>query len=57
VGVALLAALAERLRAIDVDRLEVGLPASSFEALADTEAFYRRNGFQSLGPRMRRVLG
>jgi GNAT superfamily N-acetyltransferase len=37
-------------------RLEVGLPRESFERIGATEAFYRRNGFEHLGPRMRRKL-
>ncbi len=37
-------------------RLEVGLPRESFAAIARTEAFYGANGFERLGPRMRRVL-
>jgi ribosomal protein S18 acetylase RimI-like enzyme len=37
-------------------RIEVGLPRESFAAIAATEGFYRRNGFEHLGPRMRRKL-
>jgi GNAT superfamily N-acetyltransferase len=37
-------------------RLEVGLPRESFERIGATEAFYRANGFEHLGPRMRRKL-
>lgn len=37
-------------------RLEVGLPRESFVQIAATEAFYRANGFEHLGPRMRRKL-
>lgn len=37
-------------------RLEVGLPRESFERIAATEAFYRANGFEHLGPRMRKRL-
>ncbi len=36
-----------------IARVEVGLPQESFAGLAATAAFYRRNGFASLGPRMR----
>lgn len=43
-------------RALGVARLEVGLPQEGFERLAATEAFYRNNGFEPLGPRMRRLL-
>ena len=39
-----------------VGRLEVGLPRESFAAIAPTEAFYLANGFEHLGPRMRRLL-
>jgi GNAT superfamily N-acetyltransferase len=38
-------------------RVEVGLPRDDFPNLRATEAFYLANGFVSLGPRMRRVLG
>ena len=54
-GGALLAALAERAHALGVTRIEVGLPKESFPGLPATEAFYRANGFEALGPRMRRV--
>ncbi len=37
-------------------RVEVGLPKETFGGIAATEAFYRAAGFESLGPRMRRVL-
>jgi para-aminobenzoate synthetase len=37
-------------------RIEVGLPREDFERIAATEAFYRANGFEHLGPRMRRKL-
>jgi GNAT superfamily N-acetyltransferase len=37
-------------------RVEVGLPRESFERIGATEAFYRANGFEHLGPRMRRKL-
>jgi len=39
-----------------VARIEVGLPRESFDAIRATEAFYLGNGFEHLGPRMRRVL-
>jgi GNAT superfamily N-acetyltransferase len=38
-----------------VGRIEVGLPRESFAAIEATESFYRRNGFEHLGPRMRRL--
>jgi para-aminobenzoate synthetase len=37
-------------------RIEVGLPREDFARIAATEAFYRANGFEHLGPRMRRKL-
>jgi GNAT superfamily N-acetyltransferase len=37
-------------------RIEVGLPRESFERIGATEAFYRANGFEHLGPRWRRKL-
>ncbi len=37
-------------------RAEVGLPRESFQNIAATEAFYLRNGFSPLGPRMRRIF-
>ena len=39
-----------------VRRLEVGLPKESFAAIRATESFYLDNGFEHLGPRMRRLL-
>jgi len=39
-----------------IARLEVGLPSEDFAQLAATERFYLANGFQPLGPRMRRLL-
>jgi GNAT superfamily N-acetyltransferase len=55
-GAALVEAAAEWARARGISRLEVGLPGEDFAAIAATEAFYRRNGFEPLGPRMRRSL-
>ncbi len=49
---ALVALAAERR----VARLEVGLPKEGFAQLEATERFYRANGFEHLGPRMRRLL-
>jgi ribosomal protein S18 acetylase RimI-like enzyme len=37
-------------------RIEVGLPREDFERIDATTAFYRANGFEHLGPRMRRKL-
>ena len=39
-----------------VARIEVGLPRESFDAIRATEAFYLGNGFEQLGPRMRRLI-
>lgn len=57
VGSSLLDELAELCRVEGVVRIEVGLPRESFAAIGATEAFYRVNGFEHLGPRMRRLLG
>ncbi len=56
VGAALVEGLAELCREQGVARIEVGLPRESFAAIAATEAFYAGNGFEHLGPRMRRLL-
>ena len=56
VGAELVEAIASQARARGVSRLEVGLPRETFAAIASTESFYRRNGFEPLGPRMRRLL-
>jgi len=56
VGAELVEAIASQARAREVSRLEVGLPRETFAAIASTESFYRRNGFEHLGPRMRRLL-
>lgn len=56
VGAELVEAVASQARARGVGRLEVGLPRETFAAIASTESFYRRNGFEHLGPRMRRLL-
>jgi GNAT superfamily N-acetyltransferase len=54
------AALVDELVALcgkqGVARIEVGLPRESFDAIRATEAFYLNNGFEQLGPRMRRRL-
>jgi para-aminobenzoate synthetase len=54
------AALVNELTALcgkqGVERIEVGLPRESFDAIRATEAFYANNGFEHLGPRMRRLL-
>jgi GNAT superfamily N-acetyltransferase len=46
-------AIAKELR---IARVEVGLPSDGFAGLSATEAFYRGNGFELLGARMRRTL-
>jgi GNAT superfamily N-acetyltransferase len=56
VGAALLEALAAAASAEGVGRVEVGLPRESFAALRATERFYLANGFERLGPRMRKSL-
>jgi branched-chain amino acid aminotransferase len=56
IGAALVDELADLCRAEGVARIEVGLPRESFDAIGATEAFYQRNGFEHLGPRMRRLL-
>ncbi|HEV2790627.1 MAG TPA: GNAT family N-acetyltransferase [Solirubrobacterales bacterium] len=57
VGAELVEAIASQARSRGVSRLEVGLPRETFAAIASTESFYGRNGFEHLGPRMRRLLG
>jgi GNAT superfamily N-acetyltransferase len=56
VGAALVEALAVAAAAEGAGRVEVGLPRESFPALRATERFYLANGFERLGPRMRRSL-
>ena|SRR6478672_2775785 len=56
VGAALVDELADLCRGEGVARIEVGLPRESFDAIRATEAFYADNGFEQLGPRMRRLL-
>jgi branched-chain amino acid aminotransferase len=56
IGAELVAALAALARERGVGRIEVGLPRESFAAIAATTAFYSRNGFEPLGPRMRLLL-
>jgi len=56
IGAALVEALAAAAAAEGVARVEVGLPRESFGALRATERFYLANGFERLGPRMRRSL-
>ena len=56
IGAALVEAVAAAAREQGMARIEVGLPRETFAAFAATEAFYSGNGFQPLGPRMRRLL-
>jgi GNAT superfamily N-acetyltransferase len=56
IGADLVAALSDLADGRQITRVEVGLPQASFAGLDATEAFYRRNGFTPLGPRMRRLL-
>jgi GNAT superfamily N-acetyltransferase len=56
IGRRLLEAYAELARVQGAQRLEVGLPRETFARIEATEAFYRANGFEHLGPRMRRKL-
>ena len=55
-GAALVDELADVCRGEGVARIEVGLPRETFAAIRATEAFYAGNGFEHLGPRMRRLL-
>jgi GNAT superfamily N-acetyltransferase len=56
VGAGLVDELAALCLAQGVARIEVGLPRESFDSIRATEAFYVGNGFEHLGPRMRRLL-
>jgi GNAT superfamily N-acetyltransferase len=56
VGHELVEAYCEVARRQGAKRIEVGLPREDFERIEATEAFYRANGFEHLGPRMRRKL-
>jgi GNAT superfamily N-acetyltransferase len=56
VGAALVEALAAAAADEGAGRVEVGLPRESFAALRATERFYLANGFERLGPRMRRAV-
>jgi para-aminobenzoate synthetase len=56
IGHDLVEAYAQLARGQGAQRLEVGLPRESFPRIGATEAFYRTNGFEHLGPRMRRKL-
>jgi branched-chain amino acid aminotransferase len=56
VGHELVEAYCELARREGAKRIEVGLPREDFERIDATTAFYRANGFEHLGPRMRRKL-
>jgi branched-chain amino acid aminotransferase len=56
VGHDLVEAFCEVARGEGAKRIEVGLPREDFERIGATTAFYRANGFEHLGPRMRRRL-
>jgi GNAT superfamily N-acetyltransferase len=56
IGADLIEALCAEARKQGVTRIEVGLPRETFAAIGATEGFYLRNSFESLGPRMRRLL-
>jgi GNAT superfamily N-acetyltransferase len=56
IGAGLVEALATAAAAEGAGRVEVGLPRESFAALPATERFYLANGFERLGPRMRRAV-
>lgn len=56
IGRDLIEAFCDLARREGAKRLEVGLPRESFAQIGATEAFYRANGFEHLGPRMRRKL-
>jgi GNAT superfamily N-acetyltransferase len=56
IGCDLIEAFCDLARREGAKRLEVGLPRESFARIGATEAFYRANGFEHLGPRMRRKL-
>jgi GNAT superfamily N-acetyltransferase len=56
IGHELVEAYAALARERGAQRLEVGLPREDFARIEATEAFYRANGFEHLGPRMRKKL-
>lgn len=56
VGRELVEAFCALAREEGAKRIEVGLPREDFERIDATTAFYRANGFEHLGPRMRRKL-
>lgn len=56
VGKELLQGLEELARQSGISRIEVGLPSERFARLQETEAFYRANGFEEIGLRMKLLL-
>jgi branched-chain amino acid aminotransferase len=56
IGKDLLARLVELARESGISRIEVGLPGERFARLEATEAFYRANGFEGIGLRMKLLL-
>jgi ribosomal protein S18 acetylase RimI-like enzyme len=56
VGHELVEAFCALARERGAKRIEVGLPREDFERIGATTAFYSANGFEHLGPRMRRKL-
>jgi len=56
IGHELIEAFCALARERGAKRIEVGLPREDFERIEATSAFYRANGFEHLGPRMRRKL-
>jgi len=56
IGRELIEAFCALAREEGAQRVEVGLPREDFERIDATSAFYRANGFEPLGPRMRRKL-
>jgi GNAT superfamily N-acetyltransferase len=56
IGRGLIEAFCDLAREEGAKRIEVGLPRETFARIGATEAFYRANGFEHLGPRMRRKL-
>jgi GNAT superfamily N-acetyltransferase len=56
VGAGLVDALAPIASGAGAARVEVGLPRESFDAIRATERFYLANGFERLGPRMRKAF-
>jgi GNAT superfamily N-acetyltransferase len=56
IGAELLDALRDVAREGGIARIEVGLPSERFPQLEATEAFYRANGFEPVGMRMKLLL-